>query len=452
MTQGAGQDPVERTATLRDFRVPPYARVPVQGHAGEPPAPPADPTLHLGTRPAAYPEPVAFPEPPAGPKAPSYPEAPAYPEAAARPEPAAYAEAPVRPEPVAYPEPPVPGAPAGAAHPLAAASAAAPVAASAHPGADGFPDDFPDGYTPTERDLPVIQRGDTLQVPVAPAAAPAPVPTGDGPGPLYVVGDVHGYLDELVAALRAQGLVDENGGWAAGNARLWFLGDFTDRGPDGIGVIDLVMRLSAEAAAAGGYCKALMGNHELLLIGAKRFGDTPVNSGAGTATFQAAWLLNGGQKHDMDRLQDVHLQWMSRLDAVVREDDHLLLHSDTTAYLEYGQTIEDVNDTVHEVLTRNDADEVWDLFRKFTKRFAFRDEGGPQAVQELLGTYGGSRIVHGHSPIPYLLGQVGTEDGEEESRPVVDGPHVYADGLAIAMDGGVTMAGKLLVVQLPLGD
>lgn len=452
MTQGAGQDPVERTATLRDFRVPPYARVPVQGHAGEPPAPPADPTLHLGTRPAAYPEPVAFPEPPAGPEAPSYPEAPAYPEAAARPEPAAYAEAPVRPEPAAYPEPPVPGAPAGAAHPLAAAPAAAPVAASAHPGADGFPDDFPDGYTPTERDLPVIQRGDTLQVPVAPAAVPAPVPTGDGPGPLYVVGDVHGYLDELVAALRAQGLVDENGGWAAGNARLWFLGDFTDRGPDGIGVIDLVMRLSAEAAAAGGYCKALMGNHELLLIGAKRFGDTPVNSGAGTATFQAAWLLNGGQKHDMDRLQDVHLQWMSRLDAVVREDDHLLLHSDTTAYLEYGQTIEDVNDTVHEVLTRNDADEVWDLFRKFTKRFAFRDEGGPQAVQELLGTYGGSRVVHGHSPIPYLLGQVGTEDGEEESRPVVDGPHVYADGLAIAMDGGVTMAGKLLVVQLPLGD
>ncbi|MFE1266533.1 metallophosphoesterase [Streptomyces sp. NPDC058758] len=468
MTQGAGQDPVERTATLRDFRVPPYARVPVQGHPAEPPAAPADPTLHLGTRPAAYPEPVTFPEPPA------------------RPEPAAYSEPPARPEPAAYREPAAPGAPLATGHATtratdhgptghttpghptghpaaapaptghgttghAAAHAPAAHAAAPHPG-DGYPGDFPDGYTPTERDLPVIQRGDTLQVPVAAAAAPAPVPTGDGPGPLYVVGDVHGYLDELVAALRAQGLVDENGGWAAGNARLWFLGDFTDRGPDGIGVIDLVMRLSAEAAAAGGYCKALMGNHELLLIGAKRFGDTPVNSGAGTATFQAAWLLNGGQKHDMDRLQDVHLQWMSRLDAVVHEDGHLLLHSDTTAYLDYGQTIEDVNETVHEIIRRNDADEVWDLFRKFTKRFAFRDEGGPQAVQELLGTYGGSRIVHGHSPIPYLLGQVGTEDGEEDSRPAVDGPHVYADGLAIAMDGGVTMAGKLLVVQLPLAD
>ncbi|WP_245769547.1 metallophosphoesterase family protein [Streptomyces indicus] len=310
----------------------------------------------------------------------------------------------------------------------------------------------PEGYTPTQRDLPVINRGDTVQVTV-PAQDPAPEPTrGDAPGPLYVVGDVHGYLDELLAALREQGLVDAEGTWCAGNARLWFLGDFTDRGPDGIGVIDLVMRLSAEAAAAGGYCKALMGNHELLLIGAKRYGDTPVNSGAGTATFQAAWLLNGGQKSDMDRLQDHHLQWMSRLDAIELEDDHLLMHSDTTAYLDYGDSITSVNDTIREALTRNDADECWDLFRKFTKRFAFRDQGGPEAVRELLAAYGGSRVVHGHSPIPYLLGEVGSEDGEDGSGPQVEGPHVYADGLAVAMDGGVTMAGKLLVRRLPLDN
>ncbi|MEG3629871.1 metallophosphoesterase [Streptomyces poriticola] len=324
---------------------------------------------------------------------------------------------------------------------------------STHPGDIAPPHEqsHPDGYTPTERDLPVINRGDTVQVTVDPVAAPVTQP-GTGPGPLYVVGDVHGYLDELVAALQEKGLIDAAGHWCAGTTRLWFLGDFTDRGPDGIGVIDLVMRLSAEAAAAGGYCKALMGNHELLLLGAKRFGDTPVNSGAGTATFQAAWLLNGGQKTDMDRLQDHHLQWMARLDALEEVDGHLLVHSDTTSYLDYGGSIEEVNDTVRETLTRNDADECWDLFRKFTKRFSFRDEGGADAVRSLLDTYGGTRIVHGHSPIPYLLGEVGSEDGEDEARPVVDGPHVYADGLAIAMDGGVTMAGKLLVQQLPLSD
>ncbi|MBA2807475.1 serine/threonine protein phosphatase [Streptomyces sp. KM273126] len=330
---------------------------------------------------------------------------------------------------------------------------AGPYAQDTHPGEVVPPlddsEDYPEGYTPTQRDLPVINRGDTVLVSVVPEAAGTAQPE-TGQGRLYVVGDVHGYLDQLVAALQEKGLVDAEGNWSAGTARLWFLGDFTDRGPDGIGVIDLVMRLSAEAAAAGGYCKALMGNHELLLLGAKRFGDTPVNSGAGTATFHAAWLLNGGQKTDMDRLQDHHLQWMARLDAMELVDGHLLVHSDTTAYLDYGDSIEAVNDTVRETIARNDADEVWDLFRKFTKRFSFRDEGGADAVRSLLDVYGGTRIVHGHSPIPYLLGEVGSEDGEDESGPVVDGPHIYADGLAIAMDGGVTMAGKLLVQQLPL--
>lgn len=363
MTQGAGQGPeAERTATLRDFRVPAYMN---ETGPYAPSAPPAD-------------------------TAPPLEEGPSAPE-----------------------------------------------------------EGYPDAYTPTQRDLPVIQRGDTARAVSEPAPLPAAQPPA-GPGPLYVVGDVHGYLDQLVAALQEQGLVDSAGQWCAGTARLWFLGDFTDRGPDGIGVIDLVMRLSAEAAAAGGYCKALMGNHELLLLGAKRFGDTPVNSGAGTATFQAAWLLNGGQKSDMDRLQDHHLQWMARLDAVEEVDGYLLVHSDTTSYLDYGDSIEAVNDTVRETLTRNDADECWDLFRKFTKRFSFRDEGGADAVRSLLDTYGGTRVVHGHSPIPYLLGEVGSEDGDETTGPLVEGPHVYADGLAIAMDGGVTMAGKLLVQQLPL--
>lgn len=271
-----------------------------------------------------------------------------------------------------------------------------------------------------------------------------------GLGPLYVVGDVHGYLTELRSALRANGLVDAEDHWSAGNTRLWFLGDFTDRGPDGVGVIDLVMQLSAEAAAAGGYVKALMGNHEVLILGAKRFGDTAINSNGGTASFHAAWRLNGGQPSDMERLQPHHITWMSRLDAAALEDDHLLLHSDTPAYFDYGDTIEAVNDAVHEVLGSGDAEECWELFRKLTKRFAFRGELGSLVVRDLLECYGGERLVHGHSPIPYLLGVVGSEDGEAAESPTVDGPHVYADDLAVAMDGGVTMDGPLLITQLPL--
>ncbi|WP_431771972.1 metallophosphoesterase [Streptomyces cucumeris] len=369
------------------------------------------------------------------------------------------------PVPVAHGRVPRGQSPAPAPAPAPASPAPAPSAPEPAPAAPAQAPP-PREYTPTER-LPIMGPGHTIpDTPLVPpqdrptvAFTPVPEPEegplaeDEGPGPLYVVGDVHGYYDELREALAAEGLIDAKGNWSAGNTRLWFLGDFTDRGPDGIGVIDLVMQLSAEAAAAGGYCKALMGNHELLLLGAKRFGDTPVNSGAGTASFQAAWLLNGGQRSDMERLEDHHLQWMSRLDAMAEEDGHLLVHSDTTAYLEYGDSIEAVNDAVTEALQRGDADECWDMFRKFTKRFAFRDEdSGPMAARELLDAYGGQRIVHGHSPIPYLLGEVGSEDDEDGGAPVVEGPHVYADQLAVAMDGGVTMAGKLLVVQLPLDD
>ncbi|WP_436840367.1 metallophosphoesterase [Streptomyces flavofungini] len=482
MTQGAGQGPEVRTATLRDFRVPAYvyegvretgrdaaegveAQEPVaeqvaeQGQGavgGQAPLPAAGQgqAPHAGQAPPAAPHaglaPAAAGQPPApghtAPQAPARLSAHVPAQAGPVERLGAAAPAPVQtqssaPRPVAHRDP---------AHTVAHAAPTRPTAqnAPAHPGSAG---ETPEGYTPTERDLPIINRGDTVQVEVREMPEPPPAPDAEGMGPLYVVGDVHGYLDELVAALADEGIIDADGRWSAGNTRLWFLGDFTDRGPDGIGVIDLVMRLSAEAAAAGGYCKALMGNHELLLIGAKKFGDTPVNSGAGTATFQAAWLLNGGQKTDMERLEDHHLQWMARLDAIEEEDGHLLVHSDTTAYLDYGDSIEEVNDTIHEALTRNDADEYWDLFRKFTKRFAFRDDSGPAAVRELLDMYGGARIVHGHSPIPYLLGEVGSEyDGDDDGRPVIEGPHVYADGLAIAMDGGVTMAGKLLVCRLPL--
>lgn len=314
----------------------------------------------------------------------------------------------------------------------------------------------PTDRTPTEQDLPVI-TGPLPGHDDRTAALLAPDDTPAGPGPLYVVGDIHGYLDELLDALRASDLVDAKGHWTAGNARLWFLGDFTDRGPDGIGVIELVMQLSAEAAAAGGYARALMGNHELLLLGAHRFGDTPVNSPGGTASFLAAWRLNGGQPTDIERLEDRHLTWMSRLDAAHLADDHLLVHSDTTAYLDYGRTIDAVNDAVTGVLQRGDADECWELFRKFTKRFAFRGKGGPQSARELLDAYGGRQVVHGHSPIPYLRGVTSSEPGDGEPAadagddgPVVTGPMVYADGLAMAMDGGVTMDGRLLVARLPL--
>ena len=93
-----------------------------------------------------------------------------------------------------------------------------------------------------------------------------------GDGAVYMMGDVHGYLDKLTRLLRECGLVDEGLHWRGGVASLWFMGDFFDRGPDGTGVVDLIMRLQREAADAGGCVEALLGNHDILIMAVQQFG------------------------------------------------------------------------------------------------------------------------------------------------------------------------------------
>jgi hypothetical protein len=88
---------------------------------------------------------------------------------------------------------------------------------------------------------------------------------------LVAIGDVHGAYEPLVAILTAAGLIDGELAWAGGDATLLQLGDFTDRGPRVRAVMDLLMRLQAEAPAAGGRVVVLMGNHEALnLVGELR--------------------------------------------------------------------------------------------------------------------------------------------------------------------------------------
>ena len=79
---------------------------------------------------------------------------------------------------------------------------------------------------------------------------------------IVAVGDVHGSLEGLVQILQSAGLIDGQRRWTGGASRLVQTGDFTDRGVDVRGVIDLLMRLEGEARRAGGRVDVLLGNHE----------------------------------------------------------------------------------------------------------------------------------------------------------------------------------------------
>ncbi|HEV2777839.1 MAG TPA: metallophosphoesterase family protein [Actinophytocola sp.] len=268
--------------------------------------------------------------------------------------------------------------------------------------------------------------------------------------PTYVVGDVHGHRTELIAALADAGLVDPEAeaglvdagdtAWTGGEAHLWFLGDFVDRGPDGIGVIDLVMRLAAEAEAAGGRVETLLGNHEILLLGMRRFGDTEVPSDFGPRSFARSWELNGGQASDQEALTGEHIEWLTERPVLALVEDHLLMHSDTTEYLGWGSDLDEINSTIREVLRSDDIVEWWEVWRRMTTRHAFRGPHGEEVVDKLLSVLGGERVVHGHSVIADQLGILPVQ---------VEGPYSYAGGKALGVDGGVFVGGPCLVVRLP---
>jgi Calcineurin-like phosphoesterase len=256
----------------------------------------------------------------------------------------------------------------------------------------------------------------------------------------YVVSDVHGYFRQLVAALRHAELIDADRTWSGGQARLTLLGDYFDRGPDGIAVVDLIRRLQDEADAAGGKVEALIGNHEVLALGMSRFGDELVPSAfGGWGSFAQSWVLNGGQVNDQLRLTPEHIAWLSDLDSITLKGEDLLLHSDTAEYLGWGDTPEKVNDAIRQVLAGDDLVLWWDCWVRLTSRYAFAGFDGEQVATDLLDRLGGKRIVHGHSFISTLNGQ--------EPKQIV-APFTYAGGRVLAIDGGIAGGGPCLIVPL----
>jgi len=215
--------------------------------------------------------------------------------------------------------------------------------------------------------------------------------------PLFVVGDVHGHRDVLVRLLRDAGLVDERERWAGEDAVLWCVGDLVDRGPDGIGTIDLVRRLEAES---GGRARCLLGNHEAFLLSVVAVGEA--DTGFPATTFTDVWLANGGVLRDLHALTAEHVAWLASRPAIAREGDWLLLHADTDAYLRYGRSVDDVNTGIASALGSGAPDALDELLEILCDRLRLSDTA---VVDTLLGLFGGSRVVHGHTPIASVLGR-----------------------------------------------
>ncbi|GAB3238387.1 metallophosphoesterase [Glycomyces halotolerans] len=252
--------------------------------------------------------------------------------------------------------------------------------------------------------------------------------------------DIHGHCDALVEELRGAGLVDEDGAWTGGEARLWVLGDLFDRGAQGVAVLRLLRRLAEEAREAGGTVDTLIGNHEVLMLGSRRFGDRSFGDAEGQVRqFLHWWVLNGGYEDELGELTADEVEWLQTRQALHRVGRSLLVHSDSECYLGYGRSEETVNAAVRAVLASDEPEEWWRLFRELTRRHEFMRPDGVDRVRAMLRAFGGEELVHGHSTIP---------DTTELDPGEVTEARRYCDGMVLNVDGGVYQGGRCLVVPL----
>lgn len=164
-------------------------------------------------------------------------------------------------------------------------------------------------------------------------AAVRPVFSGPTGERLYAVGDIHGRLDLLDDLLNR--IVEDLERQPVKTARLVFLGDFVDRGPNSAGVIDRLSQLARSNVKT----HFLMGNHEEMLL--------RVLAGEPSITYD--WLRFGGDAcaesyglsptllATMDETQIVsllrqafvesHLVFLQELDNFARFGDFLLVHA-----------------------------------------------------------------------------------------------------------------------------
>lgn len=185
--------------------------------------------------------------------------------------------------------------------------------------------------------------------------------------------DVHGAYAELTTLLLATGIVDPGLQWSAGKAHVVSLGDLLDRGSDSRKVMDLLMRLQQEAAAAGGQLHVVLGNHEVMnVLGDLRYvaeGEYATYSTEEDGTLRARLRTEFLARHSDAGQADFeglfppgyfgHRQllgpdgrygrWLLGLPAAIVINDTVYMHGGPSALLR-GRSLEELDRDYHQAL------------------------------------------------------------------------------------------------------
>lgn len=237
--------------------------------------------------------------------------------------------------------------------------------------------------------------------------------------PIYAIGDIHGQLEMLETALH---LVEQDGG---PDARVVFLGDYVDRGPNSRGVLDLLI----EGQRAGRNWVMVKGNHDRMF--ARFVRDCEIADKRLPITLN--WLdpRLGGRETlasygvdvtDRDRIFQVqeracsaipaaHLDFINALPLYHQEGDLLFVHAGIRPGIPLTQQSED--------------DLVW-------------------IRQEFLMEYGPHPwlIVHGHTPVDraeHCGNRVNLDAGAGYGRPLATAVFEGRDCWVLTQNGRVPL-------------
>jgi hypothetical protein len=218
---------------------------------------------------------------------------------------------------------------------------------------------------------------------------------------VVAIADVHGVPDRLRALLHETGLIDGDDRWSGGDTHLVFTGDLVDRGDDGRGLYDLVMRLEDEAAAAGGRVHLLLANHEVMnLTGDLRY------------VSEGDYALFGGPEARRQAFapDGRYGRWLFDKPLMIVVNDTLFVHGGLPPML-LDYTLESLNEVSHEQI--HAAALEWMATGEFPRPSGPPfDRDGPlwyrgssrcdwesvgDLTTQILARYGAERVVVGHT-------------------------------------------------------
>jgi len=226
--------------------------------------------------------------------------------------------------------------------------------------------------------------------------------------PLFIVADTHGEYEILVTMLQKHGVVNAQLGWKFGRGHLVVLGDVFDRGPNQTEILWLLYQLEAEARRAGGGVNLVLGNHETMVM----MNDLRYLNPKYVAT---AEVLGVATYSELFGTTTVLGQWLRSLPAVLKVNDLLCLHAGISREIvDSGMSLSEINVGVRSLLEgARPADNA-----QFARANLLMGTSGPlwyrgyfaeQAdfptatmndIDRVLGKFGVSRIVIGHTIVP----------------------------------------------------